>query len=77
MKLKKLIIILFAIFLFSLVISCTKDSSQQPETSNVELLELQSVACNTADLAGTCTTRLREVGIVLAKTCCSTFGKCC
>ena len=45
---------------------------------NTELLnDLQIQACNSADEAGTCETRLPEVGIVLSEDCCKALGKCC
>ena len=43
----------------------------------VTLSELQVEACNIADEAGTCDTRLIEVGIVLKEKCCQILGKCC
>lgn len=45
--------------------------------ASVTLSELQVQACATADKAGTCTSRLPEVGIVLAEECCSQLRKCC
>ena len=41
------------------------------------LSELQITACNTANEAGTCDTRLAELGIVLTEECCQLLGKCC
>ena len=41
------------------------------------LSELQITACTTADEAGTCDTRLPELGIVLKENCCKALGKCC
>lgn len=42
-----------------------------------QLSDLQFEACNAADSAGTCSTRLAEVGIVLKEDCCEVLGKCC
>jgi len=41
------------------------------------LSELQVDACNIADDAGSCDTRLIEVGIVLKEECCQILEKCC
>ncbi|MFH1182378.1 MAG: hypothetical protein V1702_05440 [Candidatus Woesearchaeota archaeon] len=42
-----------------------------------QLSDMQIEACNAADNAGTCSTRLAEVGIVLKEDCCKVLGKCC
>ena len=42
-----------------------------------KLSELQTVACEVADDAGTCATRLPGLGIVLQEECCQILGKCC
>ena len=42
-----------------------------------ELSELQVTACNSADEAGTCDTKLPELGIVTTGKCCEILGKCC
>jgi hypothetical protein len=41
------------------------------------LSEIQVEACNAAHEAGTCDTRLSELGIVLKEDCCEVLGKCC
>jgi len=41
------------------------------------LSDIQVTACNTAHEAGTCETRLAELGIVLKEDCCEVLGKCC
>jgi len=41
------------------------------------LSPLQITACETAETAGTCDTRLPEVGVVLAEDCCRVVGTCC
>ena len=45
--------------------------------TNIPLSDLQILACNAADDAGTCDTRLKEVGIVTKTDCCRYMGKCC
>lgn len=47
------------------------------EVETTTLSELQMTACNTANEAGTCDTRLPELGIVLKEDCCKALGKCC
>lgn len=42
-----------------------------------KLSDLQITACNSADAADTCDSRLSEVGIVLKSECCKILGKCC
>lgn len=47
-------------------------------TENVELSELQVTACNAADRAKTCETRLPKlVGLVTKEDCCKHLKKCC
>lgn len=71
---KKIVLMLFVIVIFTsiLVIGCT--AQQKTKTT---LSELQIEACNSAHAAGTCDTRLAEVGIVLREDCCRELGKCC
>ena len=70
MKKSFLIILIISLFL----ISCSAQNTSSTETI---LSDLQIQVCNTADEAGTCETRLPEVGIVLAEDCCEVLGKCC
>ena len=64
-----ILVLLISVFL----ISCSQEQVIEP----VELSDLQIQACNTADEAGTCNSRLPEVGIVLSEECCEALGKCC
>ena len=41
------------------------------------LSDIQVTACNEAYKAGTCDTRLAELGIVMKEECCEVLGKCC
>ena len=41
------------------------------------LSDIQIAACNAADEAGTCDSRLAELGIVLKEECCEVLSKCC
>ena len=67
---KKILLMLFLMIIVFLI-GCQKAGEK------VVLSELQVSACNTADKAGTCDTRLEEVGIVTKEDCCGVLGKCC
>ena len=77
---KKLMLFLI---LFIFLIGCKEspENKQSPEKEVPEtpktLTEFQVIACNSADEAGTCDTRLAELGIVLTEDCCQILGKCC
>ena len=62
---KKFILVLL---IFIIIIAGCQQSSE-PKT--------QITVCNTAHEAGTCDTRLAELGIVLKEDCCRVLGKCC
>ena len=64
---KKLILLLILL----LLLGCTKIPEEK------SLSELQVEACNAAHDAGTCDSRLTELGIVLKEDCCNILGKCC
>lgn len=70
MKKGLIILILLSIFLFG----CMDVSRVKPEK---ELDEMKITACQEADKAGTCQTRLIEVGIVMPDECCESLGVCC
>ena len=67
---KKLV---FLLILLIFVIGCKEVTKKE----TIKLSELQVTACNTAHEAGTCDTRLSEVGIILKEDCCKALGKCC
>ena len=75
---KKTILILSSIFLIILiiVIGC-KNIQQNKVDKSKTLSELQIEACNSADAAKACETRLPEIGIVLKEDCCEVLEKCC
>ena len=52
-------------------------SGEASQIMDSELSELQIVACQTASSAGSCGTRLGEVGIVTKEACCQVLGYCC
>ena len=74
---KRLVMKKFVPILLLLVILIAGCKSQDKGTAITGLSELQIEACNSADAAGTCNTRLAEVGIVLKEDCCKELGKCC
>ena len=67
---KLLLFLIFALFIFG----C---SENQKKENTKQLSELQIAACEKADEAGTCSSRLSEIGIVLKEDCCKILGKCC
>ena len=71
MKKFALILLIFVI----LTAGCQKNP--EPKTEAKTLSDMQITACNTANDAGTCNTRLPELGIVLKEDCCKYLGKCC
>lgn len=75
---KKFVLIL--LFLIIFIYGCQKASELKGKETDKEaktLSDMQVTACNTAHEAGTCDTRLPELGIVLKEDCCSILGKCC
>jgi hypothetical protein len=86
------IIVLFLISLALLTYGCqSQTNTVEPELKNENTLqagedlpvevrslsEIQVSACETADIAGTCDSRLAEVGFVLKEECCEVLNKCC
>ena len=73
-------IILFLLILVILIAGCqsyqAKDELVGKKPAK-NLSDIQATACNTADEAHTCDTRLAELGIVLKEDCCKSLGKCC
>lgn len=53
------------------------DSVLVISTESRELTIFQKEACKAADGAGTCNTKLRELGIVSIEDCCSSLSMCC
>ena len=69
-----------ALFLITslFLISCeTQKPAGTPEAEPKNLDDLQITVCEEADKAGTCQTRLIEIGIVMPDECCEVLGKCC
>lgn len=74
---KAVMFVILTLILF--LVGCTEIAEKEkPEAETPETLsELQITACNVADEAVTCDTRLAEVGIVMKEECCQVLGKCC
>lgn len=66
---------LFILIFLILIAGCQKSYGSKKETKS--LSDMQVTACNTANEAGTCDTRLPELGIVSKEDCCHALGKCC
>ena len=73
MKKFVLIILVFIIF----ISACQKIPESEKGATVNQLSDLHITACVTADNAGTCDTRLPELGIVRKEDCCEALGKCC
>ena len=69
--------ILLISLLFFLIIVIAVGCKEQQKSTKTALSDLQIEACNSADAAHTCDSRLAEVGIVLKEDCCKNLGKCC
>nr|MBI4156958.1 hypothetical protein [Candidatus Woesearchaeota archaeon] len=79
MKKLTLLFVVPVIFLIVFANGCQLSALEKeiPEKETKSLSEFQVLACETADEAGTCNTRLNELGIVLKEDCCEVLGKCC
>ena len=75
---KKQVLALFLIASLFLI-SCTQIQKPAgiPEAEPKNLDDLQTTVCEEADKAGTCQTRLIDIGIVMPDECCEALGKCC
>lgn len=83
---KKYALILLVLIIF--IVGCQQVSKKPDEAKPIQageglpveyksLSDIQVTACNTAHEAGTCDTRLADIGIVLKEDCCEVLGKCC
>ena len=78
----KKVIARLSLILLIVLVGCAKfqednNTGDDDGSYTKTLSDLQIDACNAADSAGTCDTRLAEVGIVLKEDCCEVLGKCC
>ena len=76
MKKTFLISLLFVLIVITAV-GCQTTPQNKISDKQKTLSDMQVEACNSADAAKTCDTRLTEVGIVLKEDCCKNLGKCC
>ena len=67
---------LFLLILIILINACQSKTNESKKSTKT-LSDMQITACNAAHEAGTCDTRLPELGIVLKEDCCQALGKCC
>jgi len=80
-------VILIASLLFAGIIlfsGCSKEettkdngSGSMQDVTGANIAELEKTACNSADSAKTCSTRLAELGFITKEECCERFNKCC
>ena len=68
---------LFLFLLISIILINACQKGPEIDKKSKQLSDIQVTACESADKAGTCDTRLAEVGIVLKEDCCKALGKCC
>jgi hypothetical protein len=68
------IVAFIGIVILILLSGCTPG---QGKHEAAQLSELQITACDTADSAETCVTKLSDLGIVSPEQCCDALGKCC
>ena len=77
MKKFALILLIFIIFVYGCQITYRPQTTDVASKEPKALSDIQITACDTAHDAGTCETRLAELGIVLKEDCCEALGKCC
>ena len=65
------------LILLLFIVSCQKSVEEDLQKDSKTLSEFQIEACNVADEAGTCSTRLEEISVVSKADCCEILGKCC
>lgn len=72
-----ILVIVIIIIALIIVVNYTNTSQNKMVDKKTSLSDLQIEACNSADAAKTCDTRLVDVGIVIKEDCCKELGKCC
>ena len=77
MKKFVLILLIFIIFIYGCQKASETQKADEIKMRAKTLSDIQITACDTAHEAGTCETRLAELGIVLKEDCCEILGKCC
>jgi uncharacterized membrane protein YsdA (DUF1294 family) len=66
-----IVLLIASVILFAVYLAEKQRSDQNP------LNELQKEACLSADLGGTCKTKLSDLEFVSTDECCKYLGKCC
>ena len=69
-----LVVLIMAIACKTQTEEATKTTEEKPQKT---LSDLQTIACDAADKAGTCNSRLVDIGIVSPEQCCEILQKCC
>jgi hypothetical protein len=62
------------------ILAGCSEKKQQPGFEPVtggHVSELEQTACDTANDAGTCETKLASLGFITKEQCCERYGKCC
>jgi len=70
---------LWLILLLLLLIGCSEQQEKEglETVTGQHITELQQTACDAADDAGTCDTKLASLGFITKEDCCEKFEKCC
>ncbi|MBI4148892.1 hypothetical protein HY491_00435 [Candidatus Woesearchaeota archaeon] len=68
---------IIALIIVLVIVFLANKSADKPAPQQKSLSDLQITACTAAHNAGTCTTNLPELGLVLSEECCEALGKCC
>jgi len=80
MKRITLILIFFLLLIGCSINQPAEEDNQDEDMNEVtgkHVLELEKTACNSADNAGTCSTRLANLGFITKEECCEKYQKCC
>jgi PBP1b-binding outer membrane lipoprotein LpoB len=76
-KKMRMLIIIITLLIALLLVSCSKQATEAPPVTGASIQDLKETACAAADQAGTCSTRLPELGFITKEDCCELFKKCC
>jgi PBP1b-binding outer membrane lipoprotein LpoB len=76
-KKMRMLIIIITLLIALLLVSCSKQATSASPVTGASVQDLKQTACEAADQAGTCSTRLPELGFITKEDCCELFKKCC
>jgi len=72
---------IFMILLLLMLVACQDEQAPEKEgmteVTGKYAVELQKTACTAAHDAGTCATKLPNLGFITQEECCDKFEKCC